>query len=369
MRLLECAGERGEAEAVGIEIARLLAAGVRPDDIVVALRRPSVDGPLFASVLREQGIPVALEADLPLAGTAVGRGLIALCRAAADDGAPADLLAHLRADPSVAPGAVDWLERAVARDEVATVAELASSAGRARRSSGREIARPTGRPLASSRWRPARGEWPRRSTGSRRRWPASGPTAPRSTRSSCARESPPPSCSRSWRSSAALPGCPEPDLADAAEALETAACGPGAARPRAGCGSSAPTGSEQARRQYLFCGALQEGVFPGRGAIDPLLGEESRSRLGIPALRRREQTDEERYLFHVCASRPVERLYLSWRSSDEDGHPAARSPFVDEVLDLLDTDQAEGELKVTRSLAQSVPAPTEATTPERWPAR
>ena len=110
---------------------------------------------------------------------------------------------------------------------------------------------------------------------------------------------------------------------------------------------------------------MQEGVFPGRGAIDPLLGEESRARLGISALRRQEQSDEERYLFHVCASRPVDRLYLSWRSSDEDGHPAARSPFVDEVLDLIGSDPqaAESALKRTRTLAQAVPAAREATTP------
>ena len=72
-------GERGEAEAVGIEIARLTASGADPGEIVVVLRNPSADGPLFASVFRGLGIPATLEAQLPLTGTAVGRSLWALC--------------------------------------------------------------------------------------------------------------------------------------------------------------------------------------------------------------------------------------------------------------------------------------------------
>ena len=106
VRLLECAGERGEAEAVGLEIARLLDSGVDPSEVVIALRRPSVDGPLFATVLRELGVPVALEAELALATTAVGRSLLALCRAASPEGEPADLLAYPGRPVGVAPGAV-----------------------------------------------------------------------------------------------------------------------------------------------------------------------------------------------------------------------------------------------------------------------
>ena len=98
LAFLASAGERGEAEAAGIEIARLLSAGTSADDIVVTLRRPSMEGPLFASVMREMGIPATLEAHLPLSSTAVGQSLLALCRAAADDGEPADVIAHLRAD-------------------------------------------------------------------------------------------------------------------------------------------------------------------------------------------------------------------------------------------------------------------------------
>jgi RecB family exonuclease len=43
----------------------------------------------------------------------------------------------------------------------------------------------------------------------------------------------------------------------------------------------------------------------------------------------------ERYLFYAVASRPTERLVLSWRVSDEEGSPALPSPFVAEVHAVL----------------------------------
>ena len=334
LRLLESAGARGEAEAVGLEIGRLLDGGVEPHDIVVALRRPSVDGPLFAAVLREMGVPAALEAELPLSATAVGRSLIALCRAAGDHGEPGDLLAHLRADPSVAPGAVDWLERAVARREAESVEELAGrwETPPVHLSRIQEAGGPSARVLALADAARRLAEAVHAETaplaGER---PNGTPLAPVELRAGVAAAE----LLEELALVGALPDCPEPDLTDAEEALE-------AAGVRAWRGSSegrvrilSPYRVRAGQARYLFCAAMQEGVFPGRGAIDPLLGEESRARLGISALRRQEQSDEERYLFHVCASRPVDRLYLSWRSSDEDGHPAARSPFVDEVLDLI----------------------------------
>ena len=364
LRLLECAGERGEAEAVGLEIARLIADGVEPSDIVIALRRPSVDGPLFASTLRELGIPVALEADLPLSGTAVGRSLVSLCRAASADGEPADLLAHLRADPSVAPGAVDWLERAVARREVASVADLAGRWEKPPVHLARilEAGGPTARVLAlaagARRLAEAAHSEAAPLAGER---PNGTPLDPIELRAAVAAAE----LLEELAIVGRLPGCEEPDLTAAAEALEIAGVRGWRGSAEGRVRILSPYRVRAGRAGYLFCAAMQEGVFPGRGAIDPLLGEESRSRLGIAALRRREQAEEERYLFHVCASRPVERLYLSWRSSDDDGHPAARSPFIDEVLDLIGEDPVAAEHAVTRTraLSQPVPSAREASTP------
>ena len=118
---MQSAGARGEAEAIGIEIARLLGSGYEPDEIVVVVRRPDSGGPLLATVLRELGLPVALEASLPLAGTCAGGSLLQLCRAAADDRAVEALLAHLRSDPSLPPAIADRVERRVRRGDAQTV--------------------------------------------------------------------------------------------------------------------------------------------------------------------------------------------------------------------------------------------------------
>lgn len=363
VRLLDCAGERGEAEAVGLEIARLLADGAEPGDIVVALRHPTIDGPLFASVLHGLGVPVALEASVPMTGTAVGRALATLCRCAVPDGEPGDLISHLRADPALGAGAVDWLDRAVARGEAGTVAEVAERWQKPPVHLARvlEAGGPSARLLALATSARRLAEAAHRELAPLARERSAGvPFDPVEIRAGVAAAE----LLEELAVVGALPGCTTPGLQGAAEALESAAVrawvGPAEGRVRI----QSPYRARAGRASHLFCSTLQEGVFPGRGAIDPLLGEQSRARLGIPALRRREQADEERYLFHVCASRPVERLYLSWRSSDEDGHPAARSPFVDEVLDLIGdgTEAGERAFTRTRSLAEPVPAIGEAPT-------
>ena len=365
VRLIEAGGERGEAETVAIEIARLIAGGADPGDVVVALRNPGVDGPLFASVFRAMGIPASLEAQLPLSGTSVGRSLLMLCRAAADGGEPKDVIAHLRADTASHPGKADWAERAVARGDAETIADLEvrwensmpphlarvreaqGPAGRVRAVAGcaRRIAEAVHRdaaPLAGER-------------------PAGVPLDPLELRAAVTAAE----LLEELAAVASLPGCEEPDLPEAAEAIESASV-------RSWLGSAegrvrilSPYRARAARAKHLFACSMQEGTFPGRGTVDPLLGEESRKRLGIRALRRREQDQEERYLFHVCVSRPTETLALSWRSSDDEGHPAARSPYVDEVVDLLgqDAEEIEREITLSRGLIRAVPLPSEATNP------
>lgn len=369
LRLLDCAGERGEAEAVGLEIARLLAGGVDPEGIVVVLRQPGASGGLFASVLRDLGVPVALEAPVPVGATAVGHALIRLCRAAGGDGAPEDLIAHLRADSAQRPEPVDWLERALARGEAETVDELAARwehppANLARVSEARSARERLGAVGIAAR-RLAEAVHRERAPLARER-SAGVPLDPLELRAGIAAAE----LLEELALAGELPGCETPTLEEAAEALAEASVpawvGPAEGRVRI----LSPYRARAAAATHLFCCGLQEGVFPGRGAIDPLLGDRARGRLAIAALGRREQPDEERYLFCVCASRPTERLYLSWHSSDEDGHPTPRSPFADEVLDLVGdcSEEAERSMTTARGLAQPVPAPSEAPT-ERTLAR
>ncbi len=364
VKLLDCTGERGEAEAIGLEIAALLTAGAEPDDIVLVLRRPSRDGPLIASVLRELAIPATLEADLPLAGTAVGQALLALCRAGAD-GEPADVLRYMRSDPASRPERADWIERRIERAEAKTIADLLEHWGEKTPAHLRRLldatddaARITA--LALSARRLAEGVHAEQA-------PLAGelsggtPLDPLELRAGIAAAE----LLAELAAVGGLEGCDAPTLDDAAEALE-------AATVRSWQGSAlgrvrilSPYRARGERARFLFLAGMQEGAFPSSGTGDPLLGEAARSALGIPALRRRDQDLEERYLFGVCVSRPLERLYLTWRSSDDEGKPTPRSPFIDEVLDLLgeDSTHAEGELVHKRDVAQVVPEAAEAPTP------
>ncbi|HYH44784.1 MAG TPA: PD-(D/E)XK nuclease family protein [Thermoanaerobaculia bacterium] len=84
----------------------------------------------------------------------------------------------------------------------------------------------------------------------------------------------------------------------------------------------------------MFVLSLQEGVFPRGRVDDPFLSESERRTTGLPP--RADQRDEERFLFYVCITRPIQRLYLSHRSSDEEGAQAVRSFFLDDVEELLE---------------------------------
>ncbi len=359
VRLLRCAGRRGEAESIGIEIARLLADGHEPDQIVVVVRRPEESGPVLARVLGELGVPVALEASLPLPATCVGASLLALCEAAADDGAVEALLAHLRLDPSLPAGAVDRVERRIRRGEARTV----NAATEGWRMPPRHLTRLRAgeggperlRALARSARELAEGPHLEAAPLVRPRDPGAGglPFSALELRAGVAAAE----LLEQLAGIGALPGCEQPDLVDAVAVLEAASVphwrGPAAGRVRI----LSPYRARAARARALFCASMQDGVFPSAAPPDPLLSEERRREIGKADLRRADQAEEERYLFHSCVSRPTERLYVSWQSCDSDGAALARSPFVDELLDLLDP---APEVTV-RGPERSVPTLAEAT--------
>jgi ATP-dependent helicase/DNAse subunit B len=346
--LLECAGELGEAEAVGAEIARLLADGVAPDEIAIVARDVARRGPALGRTLARLEIPVAVETTVPLEHTAVGRSLVALCRAAGPDGEAEDLLAHLRADPRMAPAHVDWLERSIRRARPATIDEAISGWQTPPRhlAALRAVSTAGERMRALARIAGELAEAPHREAAPVGRGDADAetPFEPLELRAAAAAAE----LLAELAAIGELPGCEPPDLAQAAEAIEGARVplwrGPAEGRVRI----VDPYRMRAGRARHLFCVALQEGEFPRRATQDPLLSDERRSALGIAALRRRDPQDEERYLFHACVSRPTERLYLSWQACDDEGKPLARSPFVDEVLDLLGSDPEATEERLVR---------------------
>ncbi len=365
LALLECGGERGEAEAVAGEIARLLAAGVAADEVVVVLRRPEARGGLYNQVLGGLGIPVAVEGSVPLTHTAVGTGVVALGRCSSPDAGAEDLLEFLRATPGTEPQSIaDGVERHVRREAIGTANEAMEGWKGPQRDVARirEAREPAAwlRELAAAARRlaedPHAGTEPVDLPGGSRETEV--PFEPLEVRAAEAAASTLEELAELER----LPGCAPPTPAEAMEALDDVRVplwrGPTEGHVRV----LSPYRVRAARARHLFCASLQDGEFPGPEVTDPLLGEERRRRLGISALTRQDPALEERYLFHACVARPTERLWLSWRSSDEDGRPAARSPFVDDVLDLLapDAEQAEERLKRVHGLDRVVFEPSDA---------
>jgi ATP-dependent helicase/DNAse subunit B len=321
--LMEAAGERGQAEQIGTEIARLIATGVDPGDIAVVLRLPDRHGPMYEEVLEGFGIPVAVEARLPFQRTAVGRGLLALLRAEFGSRSANDLLAFLRTPGRAWPDQADWLERAIRRGRLRTAAE-SIEAWRGRSLFELDELRGAGRAsdLLRTIARIARNvaEYPY------------DRQAPQPVRERLLELRAAAAAATALEELAEIPGIEDgPREAMAClEALDVDLWrGPSDGRVRI----TSPYRIRARRVRHLFVASLQEGEFPRHDPGELLVSEDARAELGLPA--RAEPEDEERYLFYVCISRPTERLYLCWRSCDDEGATASRSPLLDDVRDLI----------------------------------
>ncbi len=332
---LRSAGERGEAEAIGIEVARLLADGEPPEEIAIVVRDPARRGPGIASVLESYGVPVALEAAVPVATTAVGGSLLALLDAVLGSGGASQLLRYMRGPSGIAPRTVDWFERALRRGRVRDAASALrlweerhdgppEAVARIREAASRpaDLARAVGAVAAAMGAR-AESELEARAGGA---------------------------IATALGERAELDGlAPPPDSIGAALAGISVRVWSGPVGKRVRIAD--PRRVRAARFDTVFVASLQDGEFPrGAGQADPFLSERQRASLGLPA--RHENEAEERYLFHACLALPRRRLYLSCRNSDEAGGAEAASPFLDEIAQLL----GPGEPEVRgRSLAAVVP--------------
>jgi ATP-dependent helicase/DNAse subunit B len=321
--LMEAAGERGQAEQIGGEIARLIADGTEPDEIAVVLRRPDRDGPLYEEVLEGFCIPAAVEARIPFHRTAIGRGLLALLRAAFGSRGAEDVLAFLRTPGRAWPDQADWLERAIRRRRLRSAAE-AIDAWRGR--SLFELDELHGAKGASELLRTLA-----RLARSIAEYPYER-LAPQPERERLLELRAASTAADALEELAEIPGI-EDGPGEARACLESLDVelwrGPSEGHVRV----TSPYRIRARRVRHLFVASLQEGEFPRHDPGEPLLSEDSRAELGLPA--RAEPEDEERYLFYVCLSRPTERLYLCWRSCDDEGATASRSPLLDDVRELV----------------------------------
>ncbi|HEX4805528.1 MAG TPA: PD-(D/E)XK nuclease family protein, partial [Conexibacter sp.] len=342
--LLVAGGERAEAELVAAELLALLREErVPPHEIAVVLRAPDRDAALLEQVLGAYGVACALQRRVPLAHTALGRGLLALARCALrpDEAGARELLAYLRT-----PGRLERLELADRLELTLRRGAVADLAG------------------ARAAWEEAPGGWPLRELDRLRGAAADGaqPLLAALAREARALFAAPhrgqamqlaPEEEADAHALAALLAAIE-ELAELAAADPRRAPAPDALLaalervelpvgnpPRSGAVLVADPLAIRARRfdTVVLCG-LQEGVFPRPAAPEPFLSDEERRALngaaGLRLAAREERLADERYLFYAAASRATRRLILSCRDADEEGNPALPSFFVDDVRALLD---------------------------------
>ena len=334
LTLLRSAGVRGEAEAIAAEVSRLLHARRRPGRDRGRPPRPRPPRPRDRRRRwRRTGSPTALEAELPVAGTAVGGALVALLEAEFGSRRAADLLRYLRGPSGFSPRPGRLARAAAAAAAGSRRREaLAALAGRATASRPRDLLRLREAAARSPAELAARSAalaatMASRPLRDRRRRPAARRPA---TASSCAppgrspRRSPSsPSWAR-WRRGRRSWRRPSPALGFRAW------CGPVEGRVRI----ASPYRLRAGRFDHVVVGSLQDGEFPRRDrGADPFLSETQRESLGLDP--RRDREAEERYLFQACLALPRRRLHLSYRDSDENGAAEARSPLLDDVRALL----------------------------------
>jgi PD-(D/E)XK nuclease superfamily len=358
LRLLEGGGERAELELVAEEIRGLLERGVQPGEIAVAHRSPETIAELLTEIFGAHHIPFALRRRLSFGRTATGRALLGLLKAsfpeATDDGGGlGDLLAWLRA-PGVlgSPELVDALEWRARRAGV-------SSAARARALWEAEHGPlETLEELREAAERSPAALIERTVAGLDRL--GYGPEVLTEARALAVGQEALEELSELARSA--------PQLAPDAHELIALLRGLELVVGEEPSGISEavamldPLALRARRVRALFLCGLQEGVFPAPVRGEPYLSEEERRGLaeasGLRLGRPGDALAAERYLLYAAVSRPLELLVLSWHTADDDGLPAARSLFVDDICDLF-TDDLHGT-RSRRALGEvSSCAPTE----------
>jgi ATP-dependent helicase/nuclease subunit B len=326
--LLASAGELAEVEAVGAKVARLLDEGVPAGEIAIVLRDSRSAGPLYRRVLTRFDIPVAVQADLAATRTATGAGLLALLRAAVGGGGAPDLLAYLRTPGVAPPSMVDWFERRLLRQRKRTTEEaLEGWRPDAENGEGglREVTklRDAGSGPALLREAGKQARWIAEAAV-RRRGVVAGEDRALELRAGAEIER-----ALAELAELGLPHTPEDVIAAVAQLDVPMWRGPTEGRVRV----ISPYRARARRVAHLFVCSMQDGDFPRRDTGGPLLSDDARRALGLPE--RKQAEVEDRYLFSVCLSRPKQRLWLSWRSADDEGGATSRSPYVDEVRELL----------------------------------
>jgi ATP-dependent helicase/DNAse subunit B len=360
VRLLSAGGERSEVELVAAEVLRILRAGTSPGDVAVVFRDPRRYASLVEQVFGAYGVPFSIDRFVPFGHTALGRGLLALLRAAAPQGTADDLLAYLRTPGLLElPRIADRLEADVRREGITSAARARAlwerrrwklpEIDRLKRASGAELVAELHDRLGALFAR----SYERRA----HLFGAEELEDPRALRAG----------QRALADMHAL-ALADPRLElDHRRVEERLAridvqLGEGARPDRVQV--AAPEEVRARRFDAVFVCGLQEAEFPRPESAEPFLSDDDRRAIaaasGLVLAPRGDRLDRERHLFYVCCSRAERTLALSSRFADEQGAPQVQSFLLDEVRDLFD----DGLQAVRRSLSDVTwpleQAPTEA---------
>ena len=338
VKLLEGGSPRAELELLAGEVRALLDDGVPAEEIAIVHRSPESIAGLLGEVLEDFDIPYAQRRHMMFADTALGRGLLGMLRCATEVGELGDLLAWLGA-----PGVLE-------RPELLDRFEL-----NARRQGVLDSAR------ARALWEAE--NWPLERIDRVREAAATGTLAlldalanelqrlfcaPRGNTASVLDEEERDEASALVGARRALEELRElaratPELAPNAgeliELLERLELTAGEHLEPGRVAVLDPLSLRARRARMVFACGLQEGVFPTTATPHPLIQEHQRRELaqgsGLVLRGEPDVLAAERYLLYALASRPLERLTLSWHIADEQGTPIARSLFVDDICDLF----------------------------------
>jgi ATP-dependent helicase/DNAse subunit B len=364
VRLLEAGGERAEAELVGAEVLELLRDGMAAEDIAVLVRSGA---DLFAQVFESYGIPVARERRTPFGQTRLGAGVLAFARAALS-GTAMDVVTWLRTPGKLTPASAttelaDRLEVQVRRHDARTARDARWHWAQL---GGRELteldelaaaAKEGVEPFLAGLLAEAESVWTAPHTRRADVLNADEEAAARAARELRAATSQLTKLALADSKLAGEPG----ELLDALAAIEVRE-GEGSAE---GVLLADPLAIRARRFRAVFICGLQEGEWPQRPSPEPFLDDGARAELakasGLVLPRHEDTLPRERSLFYACVSRPSEVLFLSFRTSDEEGGPQQPSPFVDDIRALFTDDLWAGRGR--RLLAEITWPPAEAPTP------
>ncbi len=352
LTLVEASGRRGEAEAIGAEIARLIDGGTDPGDIAIAIDSPATNGAALVEVLTEYKVPVMLEAETTAPETAVGQSAVNFLLATGSRG-PADrLFAWLRGPLGLDPATVDGIELAAVRDGVESAGAIVSDLpahwqdalpGLAEIREGnlseavKSVVTHGAKMLVTGR-------------------PGSLPTPSIAIETQMAS-----AINRACDELADLHG----DRLTASILIDALNSGsiktwavPTAHTVRIG----SPYSMRAKRAEYLFMASLQEKDLGGAQG-SPLISREARAVLEMPELADQEQ--QETYLFYSCLAVPTKGLWLSHRVADVHGKAEFPSAMIGEVKRLFKNDGA-GIGLIRRSSSDIVFPVAEAPSEHEW---